>query len=239
MAYRENGNLESWEEIPKFAWATPKTSVGEGIIRPIYLPSLSEPTQRQLWGAISECLIEITQEINWTQESAGNLTVAGLLLQVNDIIYRYFNETIEASMQNMAKVFNSANQSVNAGATKVLGFDSEVSDSDAFHDNVTNNPRLTIPIGLAGRYLVMVNVERQLGTGTGSQSIAIRLNGNTTIAKTSVPSSTVTVTAMQAMVMRDFIVGDYVECLFFNGGAVAYNVLATSAYSPYFTIAKL
>lgn len=41
-----------------------------------------------------------------------------------------------------------------AGGT-VMPFDTESFDTDGFHDNVTNNSRLTVPAGLGGRYLVV------------------------------------------------------------------------------------
>lgn len=51
-----------------------------------------------------------------------------------------------------AVVYNSATQVLSASAK--LAFNNEDIDTDGFHDNATNNSRLTIPAGKTGKYLV-------------------------------------------------------------------------------------
>lgn len=41
----------------------------------------------------------------------------------------------------------------------VVAWDAEDTDTNAFHDNVTNNTRLTVPAGMGGLYLVFANVQ--------------------------------------------------------------------------------
>jgi hypothetical protein len=48
------------------------------------------------------------------------------------------------------RLFKSATQTVSSGATDVVSFNSEDYDTDALHDTVTNNSRITIPAGLDG-----------------------------------------------------------------------------------------
>jgi hypothetical protein len=53
-----------------------------------------------------------------------------------------------------ASVWKSANQNLTSASQTTITFDTEVFDTDGFHDNVTNNSRLTIPTGMSGKYLV-------------------------------------------------------------------------------------
>ena len=55
------------------------------------------------------------------------------------------------------RVYKSANQTVANGNNDVLTFNSEVYDTDGFHDTSTNNSRITIPTGFDGYYLVLAN----------------------------------------------------------------------------------
>jgi len=50
-------------------------------------------------------------------------------------------------------ITKTAGQATTDGVFTAITWDSENFDSDAFHDNVTNNSRITIPSGLGGKYL--------------------------------------------------------------------------------------
>lgn len=52
------------------------------------------------------------------------------------------------SAQKYALVNKSATQAISAATTTTVTFGAEVADTDAFHDNVTNNSRLTVPSGV-------------------------------------------------------------------------------------------
>lgn len=52
------------------------------------------------------------------------------------------------------EVYNSLAQTIGTGVHTAVEFDVEQEDSDAFHDTVTNNSRLTVPAGLNGRYAI-------------------------------------------------------------------------------------
>lgn len=51
---------------------------------------------------------------------------------------------------------NGVTQSLTSGSTTIINYTTELFDTDAFHDNSTNNSRLTIPTGKTGKYLVTV-----------------------------------------------------------------------------------
>jgi hypothetical protein len=53
---------------------------------------------------------------------------------------------------------NGATQLISSGATLTVAWNQEFYDTDGFHDNSTNNSRITIPAGKGGKYLVGANI---------------------------------------------------------------------------------
>jgi hypothetical protein len=68
-----------------------------------------------------------------------------------------------------ASVFNSSNQSHSTGADLTPSFDSEKFDVGGYHDNSTNNSRLTVPTGKTGYFLVSAF----LGWSSNSSSVRV------------------------------------------------------------------
>ena len=60
----------------------------------------------------------------------------------------------------------SASQSIANATETAITFDGETWDTNAFHDNSTNNTRITIPAGKAGKYTLSIVVSLEAGTGT-------------------------------------------------------------------------
>ena len=62
--------------------------------------------------------------------------------------------------------YTSASSFTTTGGTPyIFGWNAESIDTDGFHDNSTNNSRLTIPTGKGGKYLVTVQFEFNTATG--------------------------------------------------------------------------
>jgi hypothetical protein len=105
------------------------------------------------------------------------------------------------------RVYNNTGGSLTTEIT--MAYDAEQFDTDSFHDNATNNSRLTIPAGLGGLYLIGCSV----ATGnTNNTEIRFRLNGTTVIgggsgqgAGGASNTSTTTIYSLSA--------GDYIETL--------------------------
>ena len=73
-------------------------------------------------------------------------------------------------------VTNTTPQTIPTATTTTLTFNTEDWDTSGFHDNVVNNERLTVPVGLAGKYLVTLNVTFDPNP-TGPRVLTINLNG--------------------------------------------------------------
>jgi hypothetical protein len=76
-----------------------------------------------------------------------------------------------------AQVTNTSAQSISNGTYTALNFQSEVYDTDGFHDNSVNNTRLTIPTGKGGKYLLTCQANFA-SNSSGFRAIAIMKNGS-------------------------------------------------------------
>lgn len=131
-----------------------------------------------------------------------------------------------------ARVRNSATQSITSAVNTALTFDTEDIDTDAFHDNVTNPSRLTVPAGLAGTYHISAGW-LSAPNATGTRDIMIRVNGVTVIRT---GRSTVNNAANGSFVncetMYTLAVGDYVEAVVAQDSGGALNSVNFAAYVP-------
>lgn len=108
----------------------------------------------------------------------------------------------------------------NTTYTRVL-FDSEDYDTDSFHSNVTNNGRITIPSGKAGKYLFTgFHSWGNYGT-TGRVIAALYVNG---VSQRSFGNETPSgYLSVQLSCALNLSVGDYVELFVYQAsGATAY-----------------
>ena len=74
-----------------------------------------------------------------------------------------------------------ANQNISHATTTVITFDAEDFDTNTFHDNSTNNSRITIPSGKGGKYLFTATGHWADNT-TGSRQMYFRKNGSDIVA---------------------------------------------------------
>lgn len=66
---------------------------------------------------------------------------------------------IVATPQFNVGVYRSASKdTTGAGTVDIIDWDAEIEDNGGFHDNSTNNTRLTVPSGAAGLYVVTFGI---------------------------------------------------------------------------------
>jgi hypothetical protein len=107
-----------------------------------------------------------------------------------------------------ARVYNSASQSIPNNTDTVLAFDTELFDTDAMHDNVNNNTRLTCKT--AGNYLIIANVGFT-SNATGFRKLYLKINGSINDGLVSAMSVNGDQTFLATSVLRSMAVNDYVE----------------------------
>lgn len=105
-------------------------------------------------------------------------------------------------------IYNANHVSISGGTGTIVSFDSEIFDTDSFHDNATNNSRITIPSGKAGKYLIIGNTQWQVGN---TYFISALLKNGTKIVQTSDSENSGTQHSYQISRIEDLAEGDYIQ----------------------------
>jgi hypothetical protein len=116
-----------------------------------------------------------------------------------------------------------------AGTVTLIGWDGEVFDTDGFHDNVTNNSRMTIPSGKAGYYQVSSSIRFDGNSGsTQNRVLTIEKNGAVLTGFTQTRTTSVTsgTTTINASVIIYLAVADYVHIKAQQAGTTAIDLIA-------------
>lgn len=115
-----------------------------------------------------------------------------------------------------AKVKKSADQTTADYTTATaLAFNAEDTDTDAFHDTVTNNSRLTIPAGLGINQVELTgNVRGELNTADTWMIAFIRLNGTTTMSAQYSEFGNTGIRINTGTGQIPVVAGDYFELMF-------------------------
>lgn len=122
-----------------------------------------------------------------------------------------------------------ADQSIANNTEVVLTWDSEVFDTDAYHSNVTNNSRLTVPVGKAGKYQINAQISFDVN-GTGRRAISFRKNGTTIKYSPDVVANASIYVGNDLTIIADLAEGDYIELVVYqNSGG---NLTCFKAGSP-------
>jgi hypothetical protein len=129
-------------------------------------------------------------------------------------------------------LYHTTTQSIPNSTDSKLLYDSEFFDTDGFHSTVSNTSRVTIPAGLAGKYLLTGRVT-WAGNSTNSRWIRFMKNGsdNGIFGQGTViyPGHANTF-AMMATAMVDLVAGDYVEVNVFQNSGGSLNAGSTNNY---------
>lgn len=82
-------------------------------------------------------------------------------------------EALSASTK-YALVYHNTTQAISSGVTLTVAFNSEIADTNSFHDTVTNNSRLTVPSGVT---LVRVSANMAHSAASGTFLTSLLKNG--------------------------------------------------------------
>lgn len=134
------------------------------------------------------------------------------------------------------RVYHNANQSVNDNTLTLVAFNSERYDTDAMHDTVTNNGRITF--NTAGLYIVGFQGRFPAANDFSVAGAYIRLNGSTLIAVNSGGRALTGSSDLHFGVTTTykFAAADYIEVQVHqdNTANTARNLEAVANYSPEF-----
>jgi hypothetical protein len=127
-----------------------------------------------------------------------------------------------------AQASKAAVQSIGTGALTVLVLDTESFDTDAFHDTVTNNSRMTIPTGFGGYYQIVASYGAA-SNATGWRQVGILLNAVTTLALSTISAFT-GIACVQASVIAHLNAADYVEAQVWQSSGGALNTVVGTTF---------
>jgi len=131
-----------------------------------------------------------------------------------------------------------ADQSISNSTSTAINFTTEDYDSNGFHDNSTNNTRLTVPTGMAGKYHITGALEMD-ASATGAREIWILLNGTTVIAD--LVDQGLSGVEFRSIISTDYdlAAGDYVELMINQASGSSKNVKARANHSPFFSMHQI
>ena len=130
------------------------------------------------------------------------------------------------------RLYSSASQNLTNNTATAINFDLENFDSDGFHSTTTNNTRITIPTGKAGKYLFTGHGEIQAGGGNMRYSI-VRKNGTTNVDISTAPANASARANVIVTAIADCAVGDYFELLLqqdSGGTIVTYSDTSSTSF---------
>ena len=125
-----------------------------------------------------------------------------------------------------ARVTKSANQSIATATYTTVTFDQEPLDVGGYHDNATNNSRLTIPTGKTGYFLVQWNLHSY---NVGAMAYKLLKNGSSIVQfSDSYNWTTGTEVDFTNQWLGALSAGDYVEIQIYQGSGGARNVYGST-----------
>jgi hypothetical protein len=133
-------------------------------------------------AAIPKLLIDAAGDliVGTAADTAGRVAIgtAGQLLKVNSGATGVEWATVSTSPTFVGcSIYKQTTaQSLSTGTATAITFNAEEFDTDTYHDNSTNNTRITIPSGKAGKYLVVAAITFA-SSGTGIRTISVYKNG--------------------------------------------------------------
>jgi hypothetical protein len=124
-------------------------------------------------------------------------------------------------------VKKTANQSINNATFTVISFDSEDYDTDAYHDDVTNNTRITVPTGKSGKFLLSGCI-RYAASGTGNRAINLYKNGSELILLALIAGTATNATVVPFSHTISLVATDYLELYGYQTSSGALNIDSNS-----------
>jgi hypothetical protein len=126
-----------------------------------------------------------------------------------------------------------ANQLINDTTYTVLSFDSEDLDIGGYHDNSSNNSRLTVPSGKAGYYYAYFSIAFAGNSSNGGSGRRAFIMKNGAVASLCNMQSDVSTTVTKSLTSGNIFnlaVGDYLEVAAFQTSSSNINVLGGDYY---------
>ena len=129
-----------------------------------------------------------------------------------------------------ARLTRSVNQTISNNTDTMIAWDVETFDVGGYHDNATNNTRITIPSGKAGYYQINTTLSFS-GNGTGQRCITLAKNGTNRAYNLNIIRA-VNAGGYTSVFYSDIVYGavaDYFEISTFQDSGGDLNIIGNSA----------
>jgi hypothetical protein len=133
-------------------------------------------------------------------------------------------------------LYKSSNQNASNGVSTSVTFESELFDTNGFHDNSTNNTRITIPTGYAGKYLI-TGVIQWGSNSSGTRVNDIKLNGTTFLGYSYMDAGGYQSCAVT--MVQDLAVGDYIEMIGYQNSGSTLTMGGGGRGESYFAVSYI
>lgn len=133
-------------------------------------------------------------------------------------------------------LYKSSNQAAANGTSTAVTFEAELFDTNGFHDNSTNNTRITIPSGYAGKYII-TGVIQWASSSSGNRVNDFKLNGSTFLGYSYMDANGYQSCAVT--MIQDLAVGDYVEMIGYQNSGGSLGMGGGGRGESYFAVTYL
>jgi hypothetical protein len=142
------------------------------------------------------------------------------------------------AVKDYAIAYHNTTQSIASASATAVALNTEQADAAGFHDNATNNSRLTIPAGKGGLYLVGGAIRFNTAAAGTRRYLGLRANGTTTLGEFEQPATASFPTCFGAVVVF-LSATEYVEMLAFQDSGGAVNLINSTNAWPKFWLVRL
>jgi len=130
------------------------------------------------------------------------------------------------------------NQSINNLSITAITWDTELKDTNAFHDNSTNNSRITIPAGKGGLYLITGQVS-YAANSTGYRVGTIKKNGSDYFVFWNARATDGEWSVGSVSNIIELAATDYLEMFTYHNAGTAVNINGGNTYGANFGVQYL
>ena len=187
-------------------------------------------------GGIQPTLLSTTGDIMYASSASNPARLAigssAQVLTVASGIPSWATPASGATFAGVA-VTKTANQSIADTTYTVVSFNSEDLDVGGYHDNATNNSRLTVPAGKAGYYYAYFSIAFAGNSSNGGSGRRAFIMKNGTVASLCNFQSDVSTTVTKSLTSGNIFnlaVADYLEVAAFQTSSSAVNLLGGDYY---------
>ena len=139
----------------------------------------------------------------------------------------------------VARVYPDGDLTISSGVTLVIAFNAESFDTGSYHDNSTNNSRLTISASApAGYFRISGNLMIRSGATGGVFNLSILKNGSN-LLKYTVPIASGAEGSFSWNVIDLGALTDYYEVNVIQASGVDYTLVGGTAFSTIFQIERI